>query len=288
VIDAFYQRDTESIFVPHVPVVHRDEDYDQLNFETLLQMQQGHFWYGGRSRFLLAAVRRTLGLSKHSLRRNLSAVDLGGGCGGWISYLSQKIIGVFDELALADSSRKALELAGPVLPAGTPRYHIDVLNLHWRERWDVIFFLDVLENISQDELAMQEISKALKPGGFLFLTTTALERFRTWNDEAVHIYRRYSRRDLQQLASKTGLDLLQARYFMFFLSPLLLASRLKRPPLDSMSRSEIAELLARTHRIPGPVINGICTAVFAAETPLGLLLPFPWGTSILGIYRKPY
>jgi 2-polyprenyl-3-methyl-5-hydroxy-6-metoxy-1,4-benzoquinol methylase len=83
----------------------------------------------------------------------------------------------FDELALADSSRKALELAGPVLPAGTTRYQVDLLNLHWRERWDVIFLLDVIEHIPQDELVMHEIARALKPGGFLFLTTPALERF---------------------------------------------------------------------------------------------------------------
>jgi hypothetical protein len=28
-------------------------------------------------------------------------------------------------------------------------------------------------------------------------------------------------------------------------------------------------------------------AVFAAETPLGHFLRFPWGTSVLGVFRKP-
>jgi SAM-dependent methyltransferase len=285
-IDAFYQQDTEGVFVPYIPVTHRDEEYDQQGFETLLQMQQDHFWYCGRHRFLRAAVRRTLGLSQNALRRQLTAVDLGGGCGGWIAYLHQKARGIFGELALADSSRKALDLAGSVLPVETPRYHVDLLNLHWRERWDVIFLLDVLEHMPQDALVMSEIARALKPGGVLFLTTPALERFRTWNDEAVHHYRRYACKDLRQLASKTGLELLDARYFMFFLSPFLLASRLKRPPLETMSQAEIAELLARTHCVPSPVVNSICAMIFAAETPLGLLVPFPWGTSILGIYRK--
>ena len=285
-VDTFYQQDTESIFVPSVPVVHRDGEYDQQGFETLLQIQQEHFWYRGRYRFLLAAVQRTLGFSQDSQRRNLSAVDLGGGCGGWISYLSQKVDGVFNELALADSSRKALELAGRVVPTGTPRYQVDLLNLYWQERWDVIFLFDVLEHIPQDELVMQEVSKALKPGGFLFLTTPALEHFRTWYDEVVHHCRRYSYKALRQLADQTSLDLLDARYFMFFLSPFLLLSRLKRPPLETMSQSAIAELLARTHRVPGPVVNSICAMIFAAETPLGFLMPFPWGTSVLGVYRK--
>src|SRR5262249_19286267 len=112
-IDVFYQQDTEGIFVPYIPVTHRDEEYDQQGFETLLQMQQDHFWYRGRHRFLLEAVRRTLRFSHNALRRHLAAVDLGGGCGGWIAYLNQKALGVFGELALADSSRQALDLAGP-------------------------------------------------------------------------------------------------------------------------------------------------------------------------------
>jgi hypothetical protein len=63
-IDVFYQQDTEGIFVPDIPVTHRDEEYDQPGFETWLQMRQGHVWYRGRHRFLPDAVRRTRGLSK--------------------------------------------------------------------------------------------------------------------------------------------------------------------------------------------------------------------------------
>jgi len=286
VMEDLYRLHVDEIWTPRTPINHRNEDYDQEGFEVLVRMQKEHFWYRGRHRFLLAAVCRTLNVSRGTGRQYLSAVDLGGGCGGWISYLSQKYGACFKELALADSSMKALQLAGSVLPKGTSRYQVDLVNLHWQDRWDVVFLLDVLEHISEDERAMSEICKALKPGGLLFLTSPALEWFRTWNDEAAHHHRRYARKDLERLANKSRLELLYSRYFMFFLSPLLWLSRLKGPPLDSMSQSEISALLARTHRVPGPTVNGICTALFAAETPLGFLCPFPWGTSILGVFRK--
>lgn len=77
-----------------------------------------------------------------------------------------------------------------------------------------------------------------------------------------------------------------SRYFMFFLSPLYMLARLKRPPLHSMAPSEVAELLERTHRIPNPIVNKVCGGIFCAETPLGLRLRFPWGTSILAVLRK--
>jgi hypothetical protein len=80
--------------------------------------------------------------------------------------------------------------------------------------------------------------------------------------------------------------LVLARYFMFFLSPLLLISRMKRPPPD-LSNEERRRLLNDTHRVPPKIINEGLALTFAAETPLGLWLPFPWGTSILGVFRKP-
>lgn len=217
----------------------------------------------------------------------LQAVDVGGGCGGWIRYLRDQSGLDFEELALADSSLQALELARETLSAGTPCYQVDLLDLAWQDRWNLIFLLDVLEHIEKEERALEQLRSALRPGGLLFLTTPALRFFWSWNDEAVHHYRRYCRADFQRLADAAGLELLDSRYFMFFLSPLYLLARWKRPPLNTMTPDQTAELVARTHRIPNPFVNTVCRAIFSAETPLGLRLRFPWGTSILAVLRKP-
>ena len=55
----------------------------------------------------------------------------------------------------------------------------------------------------------------------------------------------------------------------------------------SSQRVDRAELQRRTHAVPPAPLNSLLTAVFALETPLGLMLPFPFGTSVLGIFRKP-
>jgi SAM-dependent methyltransferase len=266
--------------------MHRDEEYDPTGFALLINMQERHFWYLGRHRFLFAALNRRLS----SMGRDpamLTAIDLGGGCGGWLRYLKERAGQKFAELALADSSSKALELAQPVIPAGAACYHIDLLELGWRDRWDIAFLLDVIEHIKQEKQALTQIRDALRPGGLLFLTAPALRAFWTWNDEAAHHYRRYSRADIIRLAGAVGLEVLDNRYFMFFLSPLYWAARRKRPHLEYMSRAEINALLASTHRVPGRVVNGICKAVFCAETPIGHTIRFPWGTSILAVLRKP-
>src|SRR5438105_464415 len=142
-----YAPSQDGTWAPPMPPVHRDADYDSSGFESLRAMQSRHFWYRGRHRFLLhftRAIARRLAPSGAGLP---AAVDLGGGCGGWVRYLSAHAGRDFREIALADSSSTALTLAAGEIPASSRRYHIDLLNLQWSERWDVAFLLDVLEHI---------------------------------------------------------------------------------------------------------------------------------------------
>jgi SAM-dependent methyltransferase len=263
--------------------VHRDEEYDPGGFDALAEMQQRHFWYRGRHRFLLAALNRQLAAAKHSL----DAIDLGGGCGGWIGYLQQHAPGRFRELALADSSPKALNMARRIVGEDVGLYQADLLDLGWRERWDVAFLLDVLEHLPDDAAAMRQVFAALRPGGLALVTTPALRCFWSYNDVLVKHVRRYSRRDFVELAKSTGFTLRDARYFMFLLSPLLVGSRLLAPNVERMSQAQIREHLLKTHRVPAPIVNRLLQAVFALETPLGHIVRFPWGTSVLGVFEKP-
>lgn len=281
-----YSRQGNGIFTPTVAVVHRDDEYDSLALGLLREMQSRHFWYRGRHRFLQQALELQVQQSFQTSNA-LSAIDLGGGCGGWISWLEKRLPDKFGELALSDSSLRALEMAGSVVGEKVARYQTDLLRLGWRDRWDVTFLLDVLEHIPSDVEVLLQIRQALKPGGLLFVTTPALKFFWSFNDEIAHHVRRYAKRDFRRLAEATGLVLLRASYFMFFLSPLLWLSRLKRPHMANMEKDEILALLERTHRVPVAAANTLMNVIFGLETPLGLRLPFPWGTSILGVFQKP-
>jgi SAM-dependent methyltransferase len=284
VAEACYRPNGHAIHVPDAPVAHRNDEYDQAGFQLLLDMQERHFWYAGRHRFLLHAFRRQQSTLS---ARGLHAVDLGGGCGGWVKYLKSRAGNWFEELALADSSLRALELARPVVGADVPLYQVDLLNLGWRERWDVAFLLDVLEHIPEDIEVLRQVREALRPGGLLFVTTPALQLFWSRSDELGHHVRRYSRGDFRRLAARAGFELRLSRYFMFYLSPLVLLSRRGGPDPARASAQEVRDYLHRSHRVPAAPVNRLLGAVFALETPIGQWLPFPWGTSILGVFRKP-
>ena len=276
-----YIQDKTGIYRPKIKVSHRDQEYDQDGFNILFHMQKNHFWYRGRHRFLLSALNRYM----NSKKEKMSAIDLGGGVGGWVRYLADYSPYLFQTVALADSSETALTMAESVLPSNAARYQVDVMNLNWEDHWDCAFLLDVIEHIPNDIEAVRQAATAIKSGGYLFITTPALKQFWSYNDDLAHHLHRYNRNDYINIAKHTGLELCEARYFMFFLSPLYFIAR-KWKNIKDMSEDEKKHLMAESHKTPIGPVNTILTALFAAETPVGHLVPFPWGTSILGVFRK--
>jgi hypothetical protein len=112
--------------------------------------------------------------------------------------------------------------------------------------------------------------------------------FWSWNDEVVKHKRRYDVAQLQSAAERAGLVTLDMRYFMFLLSPLLVVSRkLHQPRLAELDHEAQWALIEKTHAVPAAPINGLLASIFSLETPLSKLVHFPWGTSLLGVFRRP-
>lgn len=280
--DRNYHLADDGVWRPLAPIRHRDDQYSESGFSLLQRMQERHFWYRGRHRFLLEAFNRQFPIQS----AQLSAIDLGGGTGGWLAYLHRCGASRFSQLALGDSSPVALEMARVALPAGALRYQVDLMNLGWEARWDVEFLLDVIEHLPEDSGALRQAGVALKRGGLLFVTVPALMSFWSYNDEAASHLRRYSRGDFARLAEECDLELLDCRYFMFLLSPLYWIAR-KRPRRVPKTPREMQQEIEREHRVPPELANALLAAIFCAETPIGHKVHFPWGTSLLAVLRKP-
>jgi SAM-dependent methyltransferase len=216
----------------------------------------------------------------------LSALDLGGGCGGWLNFLSRNGPS-FRELALADSSLQALHLARHTVPDSVRCYNVSIDNLPWSRRWDVVFVLDVIEHLADDTGALRQIFRTLKPGGLVIATVPALMAFWSYVDQVGGHHRRYSCDDLKQLGNRAGLEVLDARYFMFFLSPMLWLARRRAPHAERRTPEDLRRMSDKTHQVPPRPVNAILSALFGIETPVGLHLRFPWGTSALAVFRRP-
>ncbi len=275
----------QGIFVPRHRPHHRHDDYDETGFDVLIRMQREHFWYRGRHNLLLNVLKKEI-LRHYGKAESLRAIDMGGGCGGWLEYIHTHNSGMFRELALGDSSIRALSLAEPVVASFATRYQIDLLDLGWCEEWDIVFLLDVLEHIRDHEAVLRQVRRSMRPGGLLFVTTPALKFFWTYNDELSQHQRRYSKQDFRALGKQAHLELLRTEYFMFFLSPALLLSRILLRPSASATPKQLQDHLARTHSIPAKSINELFTKIFSLEATMVEFVNFPWGTSILAVLKR--
>ncbi len=273
-----YTANEDGILVPGERVSHRSEEYPEVGFDMLRRMQRDHFWYRGRHKFIFSHLKRL------AFPERARAIDLGGGCGGWIQFLQSQSAHPFSELAMGDSSTIALCEARRALGKSVPLYQIDLLKLDWRDEWDAVFLLDVLEHIPDDEAVLLQVADALKPGGKLIVTTPALDFFWSYNDEFAKHVRRYDRQRFRYLASRSNLSLLDARYFMFLLSPLYLIAR--RQNVARLSLAERSSLIQKQHAIPCWPINAALAGIFGAESTLDKFVRFPWGTSIMAVYEK--
>lgn len=280
--DAAFYTHSSGVHVPFETVVDTDQGYDLTRLERS-RNRATHFWNLGRARFVLRAVRDQISDRTAS---DLKVIDIGGGTGGWLKYLMRNLPGDFTELALADSSLSALEFSSGVLGAQVNRYQVDVLRMPWKNRWDLVFLLDVIEHVKDDVQALRGVEEALRPNGLLFVTVPALQCFWSGEDVTAHHLRRYAKPEFDTLAQQSGLELLKARYFMFFLSPLYWLGRGTWPDPATMTPEQIRKQKARTHQVPPTPINQLLRLIFSLETPLGLRVPFPWGTSLLGVFKK--
>ncbi len=81
------------------------------------------------------------------------------------------------------------------------------------EAYDVVMLVNVLEHIENDQHALGELHRILKPGGHLLLFVPALRFLYSKLDRQVGHFRRYHKPDLNQRVSDAGLIILHSQYF---------------------------------------------------------------------------
>ena len=77
------------------------------------------------------------------------------------------------------------------------------------------FYLNVLEHIESDQKAVVNSIKLLKPGGKLIILVPAYGFLYNVFDKELGHYRRYTRRTLEGIVVKCGLQQIHSRYFNF-------------------------------------------------------------------------
>lgn len=205
-------------FTAWAPDLARHNDgFPEDSFRVLAKVEAKNFWFRTRNSIILWA----LGKYFPHFR---SFLEVGCGTGFVLSEISRN----YPEARLAGSEiyTAGLAFAGERLP-GVELTQMDARKLPYEAEFDVIGAFDVLEHILEDELVLENIHRAIKPGGGCLITVPQHQWLWSPVDEAACHQRRYSSDDLHAKAAAAGFEVLRSTSFVTLLLPLMLASRLK-------------------------------------------------------------
>ncbi len=79
--------------------------------------------------------------------------------------------------------------------------------------FDTVFALNVVEHIEDDKLALQNITKLLKPNGKLIILVPAFNTLYNSFDKALEHYRRYTKKTLNKNFISSNLEIQKSSYF---------------------------------------------------------------------------
>jgi SAM-dependent methyltransferase len=176
-----------------------------------------------------------------------------------------------------ERDRHGLALARVVAP-GAPLVEADASRLPLQAGTaDAAVVLDVLEH-GDDGAVVAEVARVLRPGGVAVVSVPAMPWLWSERDVRAGHLRRYDRAGIVRLLTGRGLLVERVRHFQFLLSPLFVASRL-------LSRRRPGAIAVEDR--PRPVVNRVLGAVNRLEVALGRVVPWPWGSSVVVVCRRP-
>jgi len=253
-----------------------NEGFKVEYFKELADLEAGNFWFRSRNRLILWA------LGKYAPRMN-SFLEIGCGTGFVISGIASRFPGT--KLLGSEFLEEGLVFARHRVPEAE-FMQMDARHIPYRSELDAIGAFDVLEHISEDDLVLQQVFNALKPGGYLFITVP--QHRWLWSDVdeyACHV-RRYDAAELHEKVFRAGFRIVRSTSFVTMLLPAMYLSRHFNRGKTDTHTDDVAGHVAGLR--VNPVLNILMELLMAVESLLiraGVSLPA--GGSRLLIGYKP-
>jgi SAM-dependent methyltransferase len=237
-------------------------------FDRMAELDQDHWWFLARRRILKALIQRVVRPPDRA-----RILEVGCGTGHNLAMLKE-----FGRVEASELDRCARALANKRLPGKVKEAKLPDLSMFERNGYDLIALLDVLEHVPDDLGSLRAIHRRLKPGGGLLMTVPANPWMWSAHDAAHHHFRRYTKKQLQELFLRSGLEIQLLSYFNSLLFPLVAAARI----VGKITRKESAD-----DRLPGAAVNATLNKIFGWEAALLGRVPMPFGVSLVAVVRRP-
>lgn len=239
------------------------------HYKEVFQNQDKLWWYLG-----MAAINKSLLNIYLPKKKPLKILDAGCGPGAMLPILSRfgDVIGV----DISDEALKYGRKRGRVMKG-------NILDLKFKdETFDLVICMDVLYHTwVEDELkGLNEFNRVLKKVGLLLIREPAYNWLRGREDVGSLTKRRFSKKRLEFLLTKSGFKILKTTYANFFLFPIILLLRIQ----SSLNPNKIQG--SSDFSLPTALLNNLLLGILKFESFLIKFISLPFGSSLICVSRK--
>ncbi|MFZ2726715.1 MAG: class I SAM-dependent methyltransferase [Methylococcaceae bacterium] len=232
----------------------------------MYQYEDNHWWFVAR-RHILEKL-----LNSFFKQTNANILELGCGTGGNFQLLAQ-----YGNLYAMEFDNDACDMAktrgiGTVIQGVLPE------PIAFKENFDLICMLDVLEHIDDELATLQQVHLKLNEKGILLITVPAYMFLWSSHDEAVNHKRRYLKSQLVKLLENAGFKINYASYFNSFLFPVIATVRFLNKLLAKKEGTDVS--------MPSAIVNNCLLNIFAFERYLMPKFSLAFGVSIVVVAEK--
>ncbi len=245
-------------------------DYNANGLDNLYSQEEKHFWFLARKEFILQ------NFSKYILKDN-KIIEIGAGTGNVSRYLKEN---GYENISVGEMHLNGLKYAKSY--GMEDCYQFDLLNTPFENEFDVVNMFDVLEHIEDDDKALENVYKMLNNDGKI--TMTVPSHMWLWNrDDAIAGHKiRYTKQELIDKLEKNGFEIVQARYFFIFITPLLYL----RTILNKDDKSDVKKEEYNNDISMNSIVSNMLLFISRIENSINKFLPNIFGGSLFVIARK--
>ncbi len=241
---------------------------DAVYLKQMYELEDSYWWFVARRQLVQNLIGRYAGSSP------LKILDAGAGTGALMSSLAD-----LGEVWGCDTSSEALAFCRQRGLENLVECSVERLDFP-DNAFDVLTSCDVIEHVEDDDQALREFHRVLRPGGIAVLTVPALQWLWSPHDEVLGHFRRYHRKPLHRKLQAAGFEQLKLTYVTSFLLPLMVVHRMWIRLVGAGARG--------TGITPVPfVIDRLFLAIQELETFFVHTSGLPWGASLVAVVRKP-
>jgi SAM-dependent methyltransferase len=242
---------------------------DQATFAAEAKIESTHWWFVERRRLFATLIREC------KLPADARVLDIGTGTGANLRLLKQA---GFANVTGIDPSGEAARWCAEKGLGAVQFGDIRALPIP-DQSIDLVIATDVIEHVDDDQRAVSEIYRVLRPGGIALITVPAFPSLWGLQDEVSHHYRRYRMRSFLRILDKAKFQVTNRFYFNYILFlPIFLARWLIRV---------LKIRLASENEVNGPLLNFLLGMVFRIDVTTAPYFRPPFGVSILALARRP-